>query len=336
MLLVIFGAGASHGSADSGALSPPLAKELLDHGEIARRYPASRSVIDYLRRTMNEQEIGLEEALEQFDAMAASTLERRQQLVAFRFYLCQLIGDVTGAWLAATHGFTRYLTLFNYLREWQEKSKEPIRLVTFNYDTLIEEALTSIIPGWRFDTRDACITRTDWTLYKLHGSITWSRVGRRQSDTGSLSNVDSAMEAANQLEGEDLPIEQFPALSAPNPQPGEPVYFPALAVPIAKKTTFECPPIHVEALESAIPEVRRLLICGWKAAEQHMVQMLQGVQPRVLLGVVSGNEQDLDDVHGQLGNLSHYGRRALDEPGGMQELTARLEYKLRGLLAPLD
>jgi hypothetical protein len=60
--------------------------------------------------------------------------------------------NATRAWLSATHGCTYYLALLNYLLEWQERSKEPIRIVTFNYDTLIEDALRSIFTGWRFDS----------------------------------------------------------------------------------------------------------------------------------------------------------------------------------------
>ncbi len=336
MLLVILGAGASYDSAAPAIGRPPLANDLLNYPSIAAEYRASRPVIDYLRRTMLEGDLGLEEALERFSEMAASDDERRGQLVAFRFYLCRLIQNVTGGWLSTTHGFTRYLTLFNYLREWQSQSHERIRLVTFNYDMLIEDALESVISGWRFDSPGAYITREDWTLYKLHGSVSWSRVGRRRAGAGIQSNVDSAIESSMQLEQEDLPIEQYPSLSATNAEPGEAIYFPALAVPVARKTTFECPALHVEALESAIPEVRRVLICGWKAAEQHMIEMLQRVQRPVRLGVVAGNEADLDDIHNRLGDVSHYGHRALDEAAGMEALADRLDDALAGVLGPLS
>ena len=134
-----------------------------------------------------------------------------KQLVAFRFYLCHVIAEVTSDWLSQTNGRTYYLRLFNYLLEWQETSHEPIRLVTFNYDTLIEDALGSLFTNWHFNDLASYIAREDWTLMKLHGSITWSRVAGL--DTGlALPNVDRAIAAAGQLAFNDLQFDITNAL----------------------------------------------------------------------------------------------------------------------------
>src|ERR1700722_11103727 len=126
MLMVIFGAGASHGSASLDPMTlpanpPPLTEDLLSYPAIAAKYPASRAVIDYLERVAPDVE--LETGLARFAVFA------------------DVITTATDDWLKATDGRTNYLALFNYLLEWQETSREPIRLVTFNYDTLIEDAL---------------------------------------------------------------------------------------------------------------------------------------------------------------------------------------------------
>ena len=333
MLMVIFGAGASHGSTSGrivGGRRPPLAQELLGFPTIAARYPASRAVIDYLERIEGST---LEDGLADFAAIAENSPERMKQLVAFRFYLCHVIAEVTSGWLSQTNGRTYYLRLFNYLLEWQETSHEPIRLVTFNYDTLIEDALGSLFTNWHFNDLASYIAREDWTLMKLHGSITWSRVAGL--DTGAaLPNVDRAIAAADQLASNDLQFDITNALDV-TPRDNR-VFFPALAVPMANKTTFECPPLHIEALKSCFPDVRRVLICGWRAAESHMIEILRAIHPGYLLGVVSGSSEDVDDVHGRLDDVDAKGNHVLDEPNGMEGLATGLVENLRPLLAPWE
>jgi hypothetical protein len=333
MLMVIFGAGASHDSAPARTLGdrpPPLTAELLRYDVIAAEYPASRAVIDYLQRDEHES---LEAGLAQFAVLAENSLERRRQLVAFRFYLCRAIDNATRGWLSATHGRTYYLSLFNRLLEWQEASHEPIRLVTFNYDTLIEDALSSVISDWRFENMGSYVKRPDWTLMKLHGSITWSRVGGSGQDVGAL-NVGRALTAATQL-SDDLEIVMGNALDIERVADNL-VYFPALAVPMADKTTFECPSLHVEALRSCMPEVKRLLICGWRAAESHMIHVLEGINPGYLLGMVEGSDEDVRDVRFRLDAVYSKGNPVLVEPNGMTAVAARWTENLAPLLAPWD
>ncbi|MGH9198156.1 MAG: hypothetical protein ACRD1T_20785 [Acidimicrobiia bacterium] len=48
---------------------------------------------------------------------------------------------------------------------------------------------------------------------------------------------------------------------------------PAIAIPTQTKTTFECPPEHIEALEEWLQEVDRILIIGWRAQERHFLDL---------------------------------------------------------------
>ena len=150
MLMVIFGAGASHDSyADEPRRRPPLTKDLIgpQHHAITTRYPLSSAVIDYVQRSLSsgDNTTSLERILADFAIQGPNDPRRQKQLVAFRFYLNHLIRTETEAWLQATSGMTHYLTLFNYLAEWQNATGEMIRLVTFNYDTLIENALFAAV-----------------------------------------------------------------------------------------------------------------------------------------------------------------------------------------------
>jgi hypothetical protein len=330
MLLLVFGAGASYGSAAGQSIrKPPLAAQLTEYPDIAAKHPASRAVIDYLDRTVMDGTTSLEEGLASFAALAEHSSDRMTQLTAFRFYLCEVIQDATRMWLSATHGRTYYLSLFNYLLEWQERSKEPIRIVTFNYDTLIENALRSLFIDWRFNDAASYVSRGDWTLMKLHGSITWSRAIASDIAEGRI-NEERAMAAANLLAS---PGREFVIENALNPsQYTEQILFPALAVPMAHKTSFECPQLHIEALESCIPDTTRVLLCGWRAAEDHMVQLLQKIGPRCRLGIVSGDDQGLEEVEDRLGDWGRYARQALMEPNGMEALASDLPGKLLGVL----
>ncbi len=344
--MVIFGAGASYGSTPLPGRSqmrdpgyymrerkrPPLAEGLTNYPAIAAEYPASRAVIEYLERAATTHGTGFEDALASFGALAEKTTTRMQQLVAFRFYLARVISSVTTDWLGETHGKTYYLRLFNYLLEWQDRSQEPIMLVTFNYDTLVEDALGSVFPDWRLNSFDSYLKGPRWSLIKLHGSIMWSRRGLNETGA-ALSNYDRALAGANQLASPDLEFELRTGLA--DGAEATAVFFPALAVPMAHKMTFECPRIHLEALETVLPEIDRVLICGWRAAESHMVELLQKIPPRCRLGVVTGSDKDLDETLHRLGEWGQYSRMSPKLAAGMEGLLeSEMTGNLLGLLSP--
>jgi len=332
MLLVIFGAGASYGSADGPEeLRPPLADQLLDYPEVARKYRGSSVVVDYVRRRMAERSLLLEDALAEFGARAKQATTSQQHLVAFRFYLCDVIASAADQWLDTTSGQTRYLSLLNYLAEWQEESNEPIALVTFNYDTLLDDALSEQFPEWVRGDFKSYIEHRQWSLLKLHGSVTWSRLAeseRWQDET----NYQRAIHEANGFARSDLRFELHSALAGG--WDAESVAAPALAVPMTGKTDFECPPDHVETLIRSIPEVKRVLICGWRASEEHMLEVLSGLYPGYFLGVVAQGQNDVEEVHERLDADGRKGVSKLDQPGGMEALVGNLGQDLQHLLGP--
>lgn len=176
---------------------PPLAKDLVgrEFDEIAREIPSARPVIDRLRERMGTEEPEpLEAALAALAGESRNAMERRQQLMAFRFFLHRIIEDTVSKWLERTGGFTHYLRLLNALYDWQQTTATPIRLVTFNYDVMLEQALTDVI-RWPFDALPRYVERDDWRVYKLHGSTTWSRLLPTSANIGLLS-IDAAMDLA--------------------------------------------------------------------------------------------------------------------------------------------
>jgi hypothetical protein len=169
MLLVIFGAGASHDSADPHAPveSLPLTKDLVGprFADIAMRLPASRPIIDRLRSQMtSDPTASLETELAKLAQASENAPERRAQLVAFRFYLRRAIENATTEWMAVTRGFTRYLTLLNYILDWHRTTGTAVRLATFNYDTLLETALEDVLANWYLRDLAAYVSREDFRL----------------------------------------------------------------------------------------------------------------------------------------------------------------------------
>ncbi len=66
---------------------------------------------------------------------------------------------------------TNYRTLLGEID--QQRKSEPVCFVTFNYDTLLEEAFSSL--DIRFVSLDDYVSRNDYRIIKLHGSVSWVR-----------------------------------------------------------------------------------------------------------------------------------------------------------------
>lgn len=345
MLMVIFGAGASYdsdarntpgGVPTVDAVRLPLAKGLVDRRflHIATEYRGALTVLDYIQQhTSDDSADSIETILAQYAVRAEGSAACRQALLAFRFYLCRVIGTMSEAWLKQTHGLTTYLSLLGYLMEWQEESGERVQLVTFNYDTLLEHAASQVLPDWNFDSLGSYVARSDWGLLKLHGSVSWSRMFENATRPGEL-NFRRAMAAASEAAAPDLPIQLLDAASMSGGIAAPSVFVPAIAVPMTGKTAFECDPLHVEAFRSAILEVERLLICGWRAAETHALEMLRELRPGYLLGIVS-DAAGLEDVGNNLGDVGRKGQLVVCEDEGMSAFAQDMRTKLGPLLREL-
>src|SRR4051794_30556518 len=106
MLMVVFGAGASHGcrreEVESGGLRPPpLTAGLFAerYGEFAARYPASRAAIVRLRNDVQQNpDLLIESAIGRLYEEARGDPERARHLLALRFYLTDLIQAQANLW----------------------------------------------------------------------------------------------------------------------------------------------------------------------------------------------------------------------------------------------
>jgi hypothetical protein len=341
-LLVIFGAGASYDSVDPliaprmraiagldddaypaslDQYRPPLARELFadrsNFGRVIDRPPlrAARPLVASLRSSVSRGE-SVEQALGiAMDAARSDThadVRLLKQLAAVRFYLQQTLADCGAEWSKLANGITNYVSLLDRIERWRGATNQ-VSLVTFNYDTMLEEACGDAL-GWQIVSIDDYIRREDhsYVVVKPHGSVNWARIGGPLPNGTDLGNADALVQEMV----DDAAQLMFPGHGAhfvwlPQPQPwcrpeeapDQPYYaFPALAIPLAEKSDFECPPRHLDVLMERIHAVNRLLIVGWRGAEEHFMQRYNGQVPhhaKVL--VVAGSDCDYSPIKEGLG-----------------------------------
>jgi SIR2-like domain len=299
MLMVIFGAGASYDSCSSFPPQnwprdgtawhrPPLAKELFLNlkrfREISKRYPKCQDLFPDLEACDN-----IEAELEQLTRKADGNPRGKQELASVRYYIRDVIAECQEHWIELTDGVSNYKTLVNELR-----ACGPVCFVTFNYDTLIEEALRSHYVPIK-SMRDY-ISDTRYKLLKLHGSIGWSNLVEildperaliPRTDLSPTELIDFAPttrpSAIFVTDGETTGVVSRQRLY--------PV--PALAIPTISKSGFVCPKEHIDVLREILPSITKILVIGWRAAEQHFLQLLREHLTGSVRGVVvCGDSQE--------------------------------------------
>ena len=321
MLTVIFGAGASHGSAPpdgipAGATPPPLTSQLVSsaYGDVASQFPASRPAILRLQRALRDRPGTLIEAeMSALVEESAARPEVARHLVALRYYLSEVIEREAGAWSKALNGFTAYGELLDRLGVWRSSADEPVAIVTFNYDVLLDESAVAQAGDWQLDTFGSYTERSDWPLYKLHGSTNWSRVVSAQLPGGNSdpANVIASL-SDHAIEGGRLELRRW--------RSGAPDEFfeaaaPGIAVPTDLKRSFCCPDPHVEALERDLRVTDRLLVVGWRASEPHALELIRQTPIRQIA---------VCDVNA---DAAHHVAAALGEADVSGQFWAPLEYR---------
>jgi hypothetical protein len=303
MLMVIFGAGASYdsspdfpppaipagqqnlGNSPPESLSrerwrPPLANGLFDNpghafSDIVQRYPKLSHILPLLRRRSSGKSV--EEVLEQLQGESKGNPEGQRELTSVRYYLRDLLFEVTAKWLEETDHITNYTPLIRDILR-LTKDGESVCLVTFNYDLLLDNALWTY--GYKpQEPEDHLRSHPVLKLFKPHGSVDWARRIRLTYDE-TLSRQ-GIIDAAGD-------IDLMPDFRRLNPvqadgNPSRQTFFPVIAIPLQNKTeeTFAWPVEHASQLQELLPSVTKILIIGWRAREAHFIQLLMRNLPKV-------------------------------------------------------
>lgn len=253
---------------------PPLANELFASrdifGQIVARLPYLAGIIPDLRRYAVEELGTIEERLTEMETDGQYSALRRRQLSAVRFYLRDAIGLCSDTWGRNAFGISNYARLLDRLLRWQESSGVPIVFVTFNYDTLLEQALKGF--GLKIASLDHYIERDSLRLVKAHGSIDWCHPVEASYLDHTTDKVHGMIEDYDQItvSPEFLFEPKREQLSWQ-----ENYLYPALAIPVKKDKRFECPDHHVDVLRTAAAHAKRLLVIGWAGADPHFLNLLR-------------------------------------------------------------
>lgn len=308
MLMVIFGAGASYDSSPDYPPSqatgahlqwrPPLADQLFDNPRrtfslIVQKYPKLPHVLTFLRQRFDEKagkEKSVEEVLEQLQQESAKdrTGERQRELATIQFYLRDLLFDVTNSWSTETDSVTNYATLVGEIARLNSHD-EPVALVTFNYDLILDRALATFNGYHEQEPHKQLDAHPTLKLFKPHGSVDWARVVNLPPGKGLERNqlIDDA--PAIQLTDEFIRVAHY---SNADQHPYGKTVYPTIAIPLQNKTenTFVWPPNHLTEFQELLPSVTKILIIGWQAREAHFIALLKGSLPRVSHLMVVGRD----------------------------------------------
>lgn len=295
MLLVIAGAGASYDALTehdvppmlwnnfTRTARPPLAKELFEpRSEFGKRMPPKlRGLASSLRGSLTVGAV-LEEQLEQLTIADDAT--SLSELMALRFYLERIIRWCEEESLKLGLAGNNYNALIRKLVGWSRETGEAVSYATFNYDRFLERALDESADQ-SIDNLASYVSDSKCRLYKLHGSVGWVHPGiTSKRPTGDLMdyiirNAAIIRPGAIALQGEQTDSPADASLE-----------YPAIAVPTVNKDSFECPDEHLEALRHDLASVDRILVVGWRGAENGFLQLLSGHLPDQPIQVLVAND----------------------------------------------
>lgn len=307
MLMVVFGAGASHDSiADEdlgpGAnhdFKPPLSNKLFrtrqNYLDAITRFPECAPAISSLRDSISKKK-DLEEELE---ALQRAGGHNTRFVAAIQFYLQDIIRQCEREWPKGSAGVTNYIVLLNSIERWRLKqaNSESVLLVTFNYDTLLEGALRAF--GVQLHKIDDYVDSTQsYYLIKPHGSTNWGRYSSTPLSPSALADPEIARHEMIELAPLKL-SDEYKILDNENetcwmqmPESEHAAVLalaPALSIPMAGKKTesFNLPPLHLDCLKQQLPKISKVLIIGWRANEQHFLNLWKDTAPGRLEKVVA-------------------------------------------------
>ena len=311
MLLVIFGAGASYDSVPH--LPPtgsplerrypyeldrlPLANELFENREhfveAMVRFAHCMAIVPFLRKAG----VSVEEELAKLQLQAKTFPHAHRELAAIRYYLHFALWECQKRWFERHRGITNYATFLREVERWRFDGNQQVCFVTFNYDTMLEQAMEQVL-GCKFDDFPTYVSQETHLLVKLHGSINW---GWEVNTLPKPKNPTEVIDAAADLKLS----EQYRRVSHhPMIFDDGSVGFPALAIPVQSKDEFACPSEHLQALAKVLPSVTKIITVGWRASEDKFLRMLTakltGLTGKVDLMVVSGSKKGAEETYANL------------------------------------
>jgi hypothetical protein len=281
MLLVVVGAGASYDSIPTRPVGgnpfdyrPPLADQLFESRPtfeaVQRLLPRVMEIVPNLFRRPNGESV--EDVLARFADEASWYSDRLTHLACVRFYIQSIIHECEVGWYRNKPVASNMMALIDQMESVRRSGRRAF-FVTFNYDRLIEHALS--VRGQSFETLHDYIPNDGYNVFKLHGSVDWLRPIPGRPITAFGGPVwEIAQNVSSQIA--DLPKPGDIAKTQAVPAVGHDgvAAIPAIAIPLKAKSEFELPQAHRNVLTICLGEARQILTIGWRGAEGHFLDLL--------------------------------------------------------------
>jgi len=321
MLMVILGAGASYDSSahrlptdpeDSKKQGnrPPLANYLFQiRKEFQPAWDQFPQIHGLAATLMPHGNRSVEETLQRYRDQAKDDPQRLGQLLAVRYYIQTVFRSTLPGWLSEVGGFTNYEALLEQIRH-HHRGDEPVLLVSFNYDILLEDAVTKHFGG-TFRVMADYVSRGDFRLFKVHGSQNWGRrIGSAPTMLfqGNRDPRGGAQQMIANVERIGLTDTFEVYETAANGFSGPPLY-PAIAIPITNKAenAFECPHEHLRQLTELIPNVKKVLTVGWRGREQNFLSLFATLRDQIAVTTIADTVEHANETFKAIESVAAHG-----------------------------
>jgi len=300
--------------------------------DITKKLRRLVSILPALRsRTGNRS---VEEVLEELRSLQKDHpywSRRQRELVSIRFYLQQAIWWAENAMVGHAAGVSNYVTLIGYVEEFR-RSNEPVILISFNYDTLIERALFSHFDEFSFKDIQDYVRRPTYKLFKLHGSVNWGHPveddPRIDIAKGPEQVTNAIIELADSIRFQS---DSFVVMEKPSAVCRGYAYVPAISIPVQTKSDFSCPQDWLPPLEQSLEGVTNVLVIGWRGSEEHFLNKAVPVlnkNAELAVSVVSDSAESAQDTHERLRNSGLRPARSYDYLGGFTNFIVSDDVKI--------
>ena len=289
-LVVIFGAGASHGCRPeyevvsgykvripltNGLFRVPNANHsaIEEARNILLKYSGADVVGSLFERGYRKKpELSLEDYLKEL--IAGKNENRIRNVREVPFYLRELIGTLCKH-IRQEYRQTDYTLLIDYL---DNSDYEKIVLITLNYDLLLDWALRDVV-HWRAEDMDSYLAHQGkWYYIKLHGSINWIKMLDRRKLRDKCKGTELELLTSfdpNEDFVHSLPIQFNDNQYSYSLGSGyETLLFPVMVLPFGQEKKHICPENHIEKIKPLLQEAEDFWIIGNSMQDSDICDLL--------------------------------------------------------------
>jgi hypothetical protein len=281
--LIILGAGASYDFSFDTTLEkrdrPPLTYNLFDdhYDDILNNYPGARILASEILRSEDVEKY----FQEQWDVIRNHyDPDLLSKLVNTQYYLQDLFNTISKK--CNSNKRDNYVSLISRIAKYCTETKSKVFLISFNYDTLLEQAIGRVLDYQYKYTGDYIDLKNKILVFKPHGSHNWIRKLKydfapqdlRQDQLFSSALYNKRLDYIDLFRriDDEIIISETPALT--NNDSLNPLFYPQLLIPFTAKDEFVMPNSHTKILQSNLDEINEILVIGWKGTEDKFKNLI--------------------------------------------------------------